>query len=270
MPAATQTAPVPKGLKVLTSGHSMHVWVGKWLRDVALSAGIKDHEFKAYWWSAPEVREALKEGKMDVLTLAVYKSPDGIEKIAEMGLAANPNLRVTIQEMWSPADGSWPGDPKNPWHTSIGDFDKMTIDLLRKIHEPYIKKFDDAVEAANKKLGKQVVFVVPVAQAVMALREKIIAGQAPGIEKQSDLFADGGGHPKPVLQALTAYCHYAVIYHRNPVGLPVLDEMKMPRVAEKDIAALNRLLQEIAWDAVIHHPLSGVTGRSSDASETRP
>jgi hypothetical protein len=114
------------------------------------------------------------------------------------------------------------------------------------------------------------VSVVPVAQAVIALREKIIAGQAPGIEKQSDLFADGGGHPKPVLQALTAYCHYAVIYHRNPVGLPVLDEMKMPRVAEKDIAALNRLLQELAWDAVIHHPLSGVTGRSSDDSETRP
>ena len=27
-----------------------------------------------------------------------------------------------------------------------------------------------------------------------------------------------------------------------------------------DKPALNKLLQELAWDAVIHHPLSGVTG----------
>ena len=51
---------------------------------------------------------------------------------------------------------------------------------------------------------------------------------------------------------LSAYCHYAVIYRRSPVGLPI-----PPKFSLKS-EALNRLLQELAWDAVIHHPLSGV------------
>ena len=63
-------------------------------------------------------------------------------------------------------------------------------------------------------------FVVPVGQAVLALREKIIAGQAPGLKAQEDLFTDALGHPKPPLQALVTYCHYAVIYRKSPVGLP--------------------------------------------------
>ena len=111
--------------------------------------------------------------------------------------------------------------------------------------------------ALNKKLGKQVVFVVPSGQAVLALREKIAAGEAPGLVKQSDLFSDKLGHPRPPLQALAAYCQFAVIYRTNPVGLPlpnVLSEAKKPEWDSK----LNRLLQELAWDAVTHHPLSGV------------
>jgi len=43
---------------------------------------------------------------------------------------------------------------------------------------------DEHVVAVNKKLGKQVVFVVPVGQAVIALREKIVAGKAPGLKSQ--------------------------------------------------------------------------------------
>ena len=56
---------------------------------------------------------------------------------------------------------------------------------------------------------------------------------------------------------LTAYCHFAVIYKRSPVGLPmpaVLKNAKNPNWDEK----LNTLLQELAWEAVTAHPLSGV------------
>ena len=87
---------------------------------------------------------------------------------------------------------------------------------------------------------------------------------------------------------LDAYCHFAVIYHRSPVGLPmpkVLAGMKVvgldgkekspscrgaaatPAVvpatpipegqgksARRDKEKLNRLLQEIAWDTVESPP----------------
>lgn len=57
---------------------------------------------------------------------------------------------------------------------------------------------------------------------------------------------------------LNAYCHYAVIYKRSPVGLPVpaaLKGAKNPAWDDK----LNAVLQEVAWEAVTAHPLSGVT-----------
>src|SRR5437660_12335847 len=128
---------------------------------------------------------------------------------------------------------------------------------MRKEHEPYFKSMDDHVRDLNKKLGQEALFVVPVGQAVIALREKIIAGEAPGLKRQSDLFTDPLGHVHPPVQALAAYCHFAVIYRRSPGGLPmpsVLASVKHQPSGEK----LNRLLQELAWDAVTHHPLSGV------------
>jgi hypothetical protein len=105
------------------------------------------------------------------------------------------------------------------------------------------------VEALNKRLGKPVVFIVPVAQAVMALREKVAAGEAGRLKTQDDLFADSIGHARPPVELLNAYCHYAVIYRRSPVGLVIKDATE-----EK----LHRLLQELAWDAVCKEPLSGV------------
>ena len=58
-----------------------------------------------------------------------------------------------------------------------------------------------------------------------------------------------------MVQALSSYCHFAVIYQRSPVGLPLPTALaKNPAWDEK----LNHLLQELAWDAVTKHAMSGV------------
>ena len=100
-------------------------------------------------------------------------------------------------------------------------------------------------------------FEVPAPQAVIALREKILAEKAPGLKMQSDLFTDATGHGTPPLKALVGYCNYAVLYRRSPVGLPVPSILKEAKLGENE-EPLNRLLQELAWDAVTQHPLSGV------------
>src|SRR5439155_22992704 len=128
-----------------------------------------------------------------------------------------------------------------------------TGEELRKLHAPYFQGMDDHVRELNKKHGKPVLFVVPVGQAVIALREKIIAGQAPGLKRQEDLFTDAIGHARPPLQALAAYCHFAVIYRGSPVGLPLPAVLARARNPEGE--KLNRLLQELAWEAVTQHPL---------------
>jgi len=197
-------------------------------------------------------REALKAGKLDVFTMApIYLPDDGIEKFVKLGVENNPKIRIFVQENWLPWD-HYDAAFKPP--VAKVDHNAPTVEALRKIHAPYFKSIDEHVVELNKKYNTSSVRVAPVGQAVMKLREKIIAGAAPGLKEQNDLFADPIGHARPPLQALVAYCYYALIYEKSPVGLPT------PAVLSKteQSGELNELLQRIAWEAVTAHPLSGV------------
>ena len=270
-PASDKTlAPVTQGQRVFTCGHSFHVFVYHILAEMAQSAGIADHQSVGlsriggsrviqHWDVAEdknEAKAALRAGKVDVLTLSPIWLPDeGIEKFARLGLEHNPAIRVTVQEFWVPNDTY---HPVYPLETRLKiDHNATTMAELRKQQALYDHDMEQYVGDVNRRLGKPVVLIVPVGQAAIALREKIIAGQAPGLKVQWDLFRDCWGHPQPPLQVLSGYCHFAVIYRRSPVGLPLPPELaKDDKLTDKD--PLNRLLQEIAWEAVRQNPLSGV------------
>ena len=123
-----------------------------------------------------------------------------------------------------------------------------------------IKELD---EKYRPKTGRLVVHLVPVGEAVLRLRERVLQGKAPGIATQSSLFRDDLGHGKPPIYVLGAYCHFAVIYQRSPVGLPVPESLQKAGLG-KDTEALNRVLQEVAWEAVTQDPLSGVKATPAD------
>jgi hypothetical protein len=198
------------------------------------------------------VRQMLKTGKVDVFTMSPIHLPDeGIENFVKLAVENNPKVRVLVQENWLPFDiydVTFKDRPKKVDHNAA------TGESLRNLHAPYFTGLDDHVRELNKKYATKAVRVAPVGQAVILLREKIIAGKAPGLKQQEDLFTDAIGHARAPLQALVAYVYVAAIYERNPAGLPV------PAVLAKtkDNEALNRLLQDIAWEAVSQHPLSGV------------
>ena len=296
-----QTPPITKGQRVFTVGHSFHTWVVPILDEIAKSAGISDHHVAGVsyiggstvlqHWNLPDAqnkaKQALISGQVDVLTLAPIWLPDaGIENFVTLGLQHNPDLRITVQEYWLPNDTYHPVYPLET--TRVVDHNAATMPELRKQHKLYFNDMDNYVRDLNKKLGKKAVFVVPVGQAVLALREKIIAGRVPGLKTQAELFYDSWGHPEQVIEVLAAYCHFAVIYRRSPVGLPVprlltedqswpdftqaVDGLRVApfapavsiekiQIPTEDIAPLNRLLQQLAWDAVIHHPMSGVSAQ---------
>jgi hypothetical protein len=273
--AVAQSAePVPKGLRVFSCGHSFHMFVVPILNEMALAAGITDHKIAGkssiggsrvmQHWDIPEeknqAKAALRVGEVDVLTLApIWMPEEGIGKFAKLGFEHNPNLRVTVQEFWLPNDTyepRYPLDTRKPVDHNAADLAELQKDQDRYDHD-----VDEAARAVNKELGKEVIVTVPVGQATVALRRKIVAGEAPGLAQQGELFRDTWGHPQSPLQVLLGYCHFAVIYRRSPVGLPMpraLTNAQKPEWDEK----LNRLLQELAWEAVIHHPLSGVTAEA--------
>ncbi len=267
--AAKATAAITQGQRVYSVGHSFHVFMPAILNDIAKAAEISDHKQVGmssiggsrviqHWDVADDkfkAKEMLRAGKVDVLTLAPIFLPDeGIENFASLALEHNPNIRITIQEFWLPNDRF---NPEN-FHVPHPEADRNARSLkeLREQHEAYFATLDEHVRKLNEKFGKTAVYVVPVGQAVLALREKITAGEAPGLKQQTDLFTDALGHATPQLQVLVAYCHYAVTYRRSPVGLPMPAALAQAKTSTDP--ALVKLLQELAWRAAIQHPLSGV------------
>ena len=189
-----------------------------------------------------------------MLTLSPIFLPDpGIENFTTLALEHNKDIRMVVQPIWLRWDIYEP-TTKRPDKV---DHNAITAEELRKRHETYFKVMDEHIRDLNKKYDKTVLYVVPAAQAVIALREKIIAGEVPGMKTQEELFTDALGHGTPPLQLLVAYCNFSVIYRKSPVGLPVPGILKKSKLGDNE-EKLNRLLQELAWDAVVKHPLSGV------------
>src|SRR5687767_15726033 len=117
--ACQDAAAPPKGQRVLSAGHSFHVFMPGILRDVARGASIPDHaqvdtqsiggSRVIQHWDLPDeknkAKAGLKTGKVDVLTLSpIYLPDEGIARFVELALEHNPGIRVTIQEFWLPFD----------------------------------------------------------------------------------------------------------------------------------------------------------------------
>lgn len=266
---ANTAAPITRGLRVFTAGHSFHYWIPDILPELVASAGIAGHSTVGvsliggsraiqHWEVSDDknaVKKALRESAVDVFTLSCMTHPDeGIGHFARLAARHNPQVRVTLQELWLPED-TFPFDPNNRRYERTEQFDHSTLADLAVPHAAYFAEMEGYVRNLNAELGRAVVYIAPDAQATLKLRGKIIAGQVQSIRRQSALFTDSWGHPQPVLKLLAAYVHFAVIYRRSPVGLPWPKSCACEQATDAD---LNRDLQQFAWQAVCEHPLSGV------------
>lgn len=258
-------APLP-GQKILVTGHSFHVPVMGTFDQIARTAKIEGHQLVArqmiggssvtQHWDKIDAeniaKQTLNAGSVDVLTMSPnWIVPDpAIDKFVELGLQKNPKLRSLIQVSWYPWDGLKP--PARV--ADNAERDSKTVADLRPVYNGFRDALRAQVREINAKHKSTVAYIVPVGEAVLRLREKVIAGQVPGVAKQSALFGDPIGHAGPVVLTLAAYCQYACIYRRNPEELtvpsPQLDQVS-PELAP--------LLKKIAWSAVTDEPLSGVS-----------
>lgn len=278
---SSMTTPASKGLppgpSVFVCAHSFMIYTATLLPPLVESAGVGYQDAGKQMiggsrviqhWNLPDEKNrakvALNEGKVDVLTVSPHQLlPDeGIDNFTKLGLEKNPKLRVLVQASWPGRDGQLDKDFTNEKRN------EATEASLQKMHEAYhtiwVKALEAQVCALTAAVGHEAVHIVPAGDAVYALRQHIVAGTAPGLTKQTDLFRDPLGHPQPPLAALVTYCHFATIYGRSPVGLPVPAELKANPKAEE----LNLLLQKIAWEAVTRYPMSGV--KADTATTAKP
>jgi hypothetical protein len=264
---ATAETPAPGGERVFVCAHSFMIFTARLLPPMAQAAGLPyvsagqqmlGGSRVIQHWNLPDERNlakaALRDGRVDVLTLSphILLPDEGIDNFTKLGLEKNPKLRVLVQASWPANDGILDRPFKNEQRNA------ETLEDLHEMHdgqrERWLNALEAQVRALNQSIGHEAVFIIPVSDAVFALREHIATGTAPGLTKQTDLFKDDLGHPQAPLAELVTYCHFAAIFQRSPVGLPVPADLKNLPQAE----SLNRLLEELAWDAVSHYPMSGV------------
>ena len=268
----------PGGQRVFVTAHSFHIFVAERLAPLAKAAGITGHELvgkqmlgasrvRQHWDLADRMNPAKKSliaGDVDVLTMSPnWMVPDdGIALFTELGLKHNPQLRGLVQISW-PAFDYWEpvGNPAlwNPARkiNHNEERDARSLDGPRAAIAGVTAVIEKQVAALNAKYGRDVIHVVPVGDAVLRLRERVAAGTVPGIRRQSELFTDPIGHVNAPVIALATYCNFACIYGRTPVGLDDGDR-DLDRIDPK----LRTVLQEIAWDTVTSHSMSGVTKKA--------
>ena len=252
------------GQRVFFTGNSFLMRSVEMFPQIVDAAGIKDLRIAGTMliggtrastlWAMPDAenpaKAALRAGEVDVFTTCSWRQlPDpGIDAFVELGLKQNPKFRVTVEEIWMAYDHP---NASNPEKRAVTPWEDATAKTLTEIHADYFRDLDAQVSALNRKYGRQVALIVPTGHACIALREQIRLGKVPGIAKQGELFTDMTGHPAHALGLLNAYCHFAVIYGRSPVGLAAPEAIRP--VDDQYCKPLARLLQEIAWDAVTKH-----------------
>ena len=252
--APLRASETPTTQRVFVCTHSFMQFTSKMLPPIAKSAGLTQISAGEDMiggstcirhWNVPDDKNktkiALNAGNVDVLTLSpYYVMPDpGIENFTKLGLAKNPNLRVFVQASWPAFDS--PEMQLRP--QAQAGRNGVTLDQLKTMRENqnahWRKDLETQIASLNKELGKEVVRIIPVNDAVFTLRERVVDGKAPGLTQQTDLFKDDIGHPTPPLALLVTYCHLAAIYGKSPVGLPVAGSLKDNPQAE----ALTKVLQ---------------------------
>lgn len=272
--SADAAAEIPKGQSMFYASHSLMWDVPAPLAEMVKAYGIEGHALDIQqmgfsrtqqFWDQPEAqsqaKQALQGGKIDDFIMSPMDMPDdGVAGFVQMGIVQNPNMRFFVQNNWAGFnnDGQKARESMQlMMNGQLKTWDESTLEDLKTLNTECEKAFEAQVNELNKNLGRDVVFIIPTSQANTELRERIIRGEFPGLTKQSQLFLDQIGHPTPPLVALNAYLHFATLYGRSPVGLPMPTILKQASHPEWD-EALNKALQELAWKTVINYPLSGV------------
>ena len=293
----SQVAPITQGQKYVMATHSFNVFIGPArsrtphgplspgpLAALAAERGKVGHQNLAVQmiggstpmqhWNQGDgddtqniAKVALNKGGVDVFTMSpnARMPEEGIDLFGDLVIKTNPNARILVQNSWSAWDGN--GVTASVGGTERPNFaneehdkaDLATIDgwlSSLEVKDGYLERMRAQLSGINRRAGRQMAYIVPSSVSAYTLRKEIIKGNIPGVTLQSQIFRDGMGHPTAPLANVVTYTWYATMYRESPVGLKALVDTSDPTSEQREL-----LLQQIAWNAVIAEPMSGVKGK---------
>ncbi len=207
-----------------------------------------------------DARRILPEGDTEVVVLTeaiplrnhiAWSDTDRYAReFYDLAVAANPNTRVYLYETWHSLDSGTgvdvPHDDRDgvPW--------RVRLDQDLPVWERVIARVN-----AGRDPGAPAMRLVPVGQALARLDDAIASGEAAGLTDIRALFRDDI-HLNDLGTWFATMVQYATLYGRDPRGLPRQFHDAWGGAFEAPAPALAARLQQIAWDAVRAHPLTGV------------
>jgi hypothetical protein len=177
----------------------------------------------------------------------------------------NPGMKYFLIDAW-PTLGQVQMQYKRKGNPESESF--FTDDVFDQLNDAANKNFEALVGALRETTEK--VYILPTNAAMTEAAKRFNRGELPGVEglykviggKQFSIWNDQRGHLGPGFDRLEGYVFYATIYGKSPelISTPI----KFSNNPGFLTAKLDKTFREIAWKAVVEHPLSGVTDKNSN------
>lgn len=176
-------------------------------------------------------------------------------------LKYNPDMKFFLSDAW-PQLYQLEEKPETEAFFTEAVIEKMG----RERHGGYAK----LVEALREQYSERI-FILPTSDAMVLAAKRFLRGELPQVEglhsavgekEERALWRDELGHLGPGFDRLEGYVFYATLYGRSPV----LIEEPIPFRGSSAFPGpeLDGIFREIAWQAVIGNPLSGVVDKDGD------
>ncbi len=199
--------------------------------------------------------EAMNYGSYDAIVLTEmvelreairwHDSANALANWVKMARTATIGVRIYLYETWHRLD-----DPEGWLERIDGDLGVLWEGAL--------------LQPAMARTGTGTIYVIPGGQVMAAAVRAMESGGVPGLTRREQLFANAADgttdtiHLNDIGAYLIALAHYAVLYHRSPVGLPHLltraDGTPITTIDTSTAAAL----QAVVWRVVSSYAATGV------------
>jgi hypothetical protein len=177
----------------------------------------------------------------------------------------NPGMKFFLTDLW-PA----PGQVRNVFNLKANP--ESEAFFTEAVYDQLSAHANAGIASLVKTLreSSEEVYIIPTHAAMTEAAKRFIRGELPGVEglykviggKERSIWADKIGHISPGFDRLEGYVFYATLYGKSPelISEPIKFN-KNPSFLNAD---LDKIFREIAWKAVMEHPLSGVTDKNKN------
>lgn len=276
--------PADGALRIVGTGHSFMAPGYKTLPIICEAAGFKQPLYThtgggitgstRYKWEqengifqfegkpVPKLLASIANAEWDAMMWGPYFNdrPEYYSCWIDFCLKYNPGMKFYLSDAW----------PQLYQLDKVPESEAFfTEEVFEKMGKERTAGYSEQVRKLRESHAAQV-FIMPTSDAMVLAAKHYLRGELPGIEginkiigkKERSLWRDQLGHLGPGFERLEGYVFYATLYGRSPELLegdaPFRDDGDFPS------RELDRLFRKIAWEAVSHHPLSGVKDENGD------